>query len=121
MIVNETRKILNDYNISAKKSYGQNFLINKNILENIVLEANLKNTDNVIEIGPGLGALTEFLCINANKVLCYEIDENMVNILLHTLEKYDNKKIILGDFLKQDVKKDIEDIDLIKSNEKEEK
>ena len=108
MIVNETRKILNDYNISAKKSYGQNFLINKNILENIVLEANLKNTDNVIEIGPGLGALTEFLCINANKVLCYEIDENMVNILSHTLEKYDNKKIILGDFLKQDVKKDID-------------
>lgn len=109
MIVDETKRILNEYSRRAKKGFGQNFLINKSILEGIVKEAKLNKDDFVIEIGPGLGALTEFLCIDACKVLCYEIDDDMVEILQETLKAYDNKKIILGDFLKQDVKKDIEE------------
>lgn len=107
MIVDRTKQILSENNAFAKKNFGQNFLISKSILERIIKEANLTKDDFVIEIGPGLGSLTEFLCLNAKKVLCYEIDEVMVNILEKTLADYDNKKIIFGDFLKQDVKKDI--------------
>lgn len=109
MIVDETKKILNEYSARAKKSFGQNFLVNKSIIEGIIKEAKISRDDYVIEIGPGLGSLTEYLCINACKVLCYEIDEGMVDILNNTLKAYDNKKIILGDFLKQNVKKDIEE------------
>ena len=109
MIVDRTKQILNENNAFAKKNFGQNFLISKSILEKIIKEADLNKEDYVIEIGPGLGSLTEFLCLNAKKVLCYEIDEKMVEILDKTLEAYDNKKIILGDFLKQNVEKDIED------------
>lgn len=108
MIVDNTKQILEKYNIRAKKGYGQNFLINKAILEKIVKAASLTKDDYVIEIGPGLGTLTEFLCINSKKVLCYEIDSDMYSILQYTLKDYSNKDIILGDFLKQDVKKDIE-------------
>ena len=108
MIVDNTKQILEKYNIRAKKGYGQNFLINKSILEKIVKAASLTKDDYVIEIGPGLGTLTEFLCINSKKVLCYEIDSDMYNILQDTLKDYSNKDIVLGDFLKQDVKKDIE-------------
>lgn len=108
MIVDNTKQILEKYNIRAKKGYGQNFLINKAILEKIVKAASLTKDDYVIEIGPGLGTLTEFLCINSKKVLCYEIDSDMYSILQYTLKDYLNKDIILGDFLKQDVKKDIE-------------
>ena len=109
MIVDRTKQILNENNAFAKKNFGQNFLISKSILEKIVSEANLSKDDYVIEIGPGLGSLTEFLCINSSKVLCYEIDEKMIEILEKTLKEYKNKKIIFGDFLKQDVKKDIEE------------
>ncbi|MCR5422970.1 MAG: 16S rRNA (adenine(1518)-N(6)/adenine(1519)-N(6))-dimethyltransferase RsmA [Bacilli bacterium] len=109
MIVDETKKILNEYSKRAKKGFGQNFLVNKSIIEGIIKEAKISRDDYVIEIGPGLGSLTEYLCINACKVLCYEIDEDMVDILNNTLKAYDNKKIILGDFLKQNVKKDIEE------------
>lgn len=107
MIVDDTKKILNKFNIMPKKGYGQNFLISKNILEKIVHEANITKEDNVIEIGPGLGSLTEFLCINAKKVLCYEIDDVMINILSDTLKDYDNKMIIKGDVLKQNIASDI--------------
>ncbi len=108
MIVDNTKQILDKYNMRAKKGYGQNFLISKAILEKIVKASSLTNDDYVIEIGPGIGALTEFLCMNAKHVLCYEIDKDMYDILQDTLKEYDNKDIILGDFLKQDVKKDIE-------------
>ena len=109
MIVDETKKILNEYSKRAKKGFGQNFLVNKSIIEGIIKEAKISKDDYVIEIGPGLGSLTEYLCINAGKVLCYEIDADMVDILNNTLKAYDNKKIILGDFLKQNVKNDIEE------------
>ena len=92
MIVDRTKQILNENNAFAKKNFGQNFLISKSILEKIVSEANLSKDDYVIEIGPGLGSLTEFLCINSSKVLCYEIDEKMIEILGKTLKEYKNKK-----------------------------
>lgn len=107
MIVNNTLKILNEYGLKAKKNYGQNFLTNPAILEKIINAAHITKEDYVIEIGPGIGSLTEYLCINAKKVLAYEIDKDMYDILEQTLKDYDNKEIILGDFLTQDVKQDI--------------
>ena len=109
MIAKNTRQILNDNNTVAKKFYGQNFLTSENILEKICDEAELNKEDNVLEIGVGLGALTEYLVKRTNKVLCYEIDEDMYNICSNNLKDYDNKKIILGDFLKRNVMADIKE------------
>lgn len=107
MIVNDTKKIINQYEIFAKKMYGQNFLIDKNILD-IIIEKSGVNTDiGVIEIGPGLGSLTEMLAINSKKVLSYEIDKDMVNILNETLKDYDNIVIKNIDILKADITEDI--------------
>ncbi len=105
MIVDETKRIIDKYEVYPKKGYGQNFLINKGIIEKIVQTANLTKEDYVIEIGPGLGSLSEYLCLNAKKVICFEIDELMVKILKETLSQYDNVLVVEGDFLKQDVKK----------------
>ena len=107
MIVNNTKEIIDSYSVKPRKEYGQNFIINKNILEKITSIANVNSEDCVIEIGPGLGSLTEMLCLKAKKVVCYEIDKNMVLILQDTLKKYNNVTIVEGDFLKQDVEKDI--------------
>lgn len=109
MIVNETRKILNAFNAYPKKGYGQNFLITPGVIERIIQTAMIQEDDCVIEIGAGIGALTEALCIKSKKVLCYEIDDVMIRILKETLKKYNNKEIIHGDILKQDINKDIVD------------
>lgn len=95
-----TNKILNKYNIRAKKGFGQNFLIDENILKKIINSSGVTKEDGVIEIGPGIGALTEHLCINASKVIAYEIDNDMVEILNNELKEYSNLKIINEDFLK---------------------
>ncbi|MFA6662278.1 MAG: 16S rRNA (adenine(1518)-N(6)/adenine(1519)-N(6))-dimethyltransferase RsmA [Bacilli bacterium] len=108
MIVTNTKAIIHEYGAYPKKQLGQNFIINAKIIEKIIAISDIKADDNVIEIGPGLGALTEFLCMKAKKVLCYEIDSNMVTVLNQTLKQYDNKKIIEGDVLKQDISNDIE-------------
>ena len=78
---NKTNEILNMYNIRAKKKYGQNFLVDENILDSIVSGAGITNNDIVIEIGPGLGNLTEKLLEKAKMVIAFEIDEDMCNIL----------------------------------------
>lgn len=101
-----TKKILEKNNLQAKKKFGQNFLIDNNIIEKIISESKLDKTCGVIEIGPGIGSLTEKLCEKAKKVLCYEIDNDMINILNENL-KYDNYKIINEDFLKVDLNKDL--------------
>lgn len=108
-ILKETKFILNKYGIKANKSLGQNFLIDKYVLENIVDAAKIDSDDMVIEIGPGLGTLTEFLLEKAKKVVCIELDENMVNILNDRFLLYKNLRIINEDVLKLDLNKLIED------------
>lgn len=95
-----TQAILNRYRLSAKKSLGQNFLIDLNILNNIVEAAELTKNDNVIEIGPGIGGLTEQLAKAANQVLAFEIDEKLLPVLNETLSPYNNIEIINQDILK---------------------
>ena len=99
---NKTIEILNRNGIFAKKKFGQNFLIDSNIVMKIVKTANITKETNVIEIGPGIGATTEILAKEAGKVLCFEIDEDMVNILNEEI-KNDNVKIVNKDFLKVDL------------------
>jgi 16S rRNA (adenine1518-N6/adenine1519-N6)-dimethyltransferase len=104
MIADNVVKMLKEKNMYAKKQFGQNFLVDKNILNKIIEISNISKSDTVIEIGPGMGCLTEFLCLNARKVICYEIDKEMVDILNENLAcKYDNLEIINCDFLKADL------------------
>ncbi|WP_163539377.1 16S rRNA (adenine(1518)-N(6)/adenine(1519)-N(6))-dimethyltransferase RsmA [Gracilibacillus sp. YIM 98692] len=99
-----TREILDRYHFAFKKSLGQNFLIDVNILQNIIDVAGISKETNVIEIGPGIGALTEQLAIAANKVVAFEIDGRLVPILEHTLQSYSNIDIINQDILKSNVR-----------------
>lgn len=98
-----TRAILEKYGFSFKKSLGQNFLIDTNILNRIVDHANLSEESGVIEIGPGIGALTEQLARRSKKVVAFEIDQRLLPILEETLSPYSNKKIVHQDVLKADV------------------
>lgn len=104
-----TKEILNKYGFSFKKSLGQNFLIDPNILRNIVGHANLTENSGAIEIGPGIGALTEHLARNSKKVVSFEIDQRLLPVLEDTLSPYDNVKIVHSDILKADVKQVIEE------------
>lgn len=99
----ETRKILDQYGLSAKKKFGQNFLIDPNILQKIVDAADIDENSYVVEIGPGLGSLTELLIQNSKKVRAYEIDTDMVQVLTDRLCHYDNFELVQGDILKQDI------------------
>ena len=96
---------MNDFNY--KKSLGQNFLQDKNILENIVKCANISDNALTIEIGPGSGNLTKEIAKLSKQVLCYEIDEEVIPYLKDNLKEYNNYNVILGDFLKRDVNSDI--------------
>lgn len=104
-----TKEILAKYDFYFKKNYGQNFLIDTNILENIVSYADLTKESCAIEIGPGIGALTEQIAKRAKKVLAFEIDQRLIPILEDTLSPYDNIQIINEDVLKADVEKAIEE------------
>ncbi|MBM6616209.1 16S rRNA (adenine(1518)-N(6)/adenine(1519)-N(6))-dimethyltransferase RsmA [Bacillus suaedaesalsae] len=104
-----TKEILQKYGFSFKKSLGQNFLIDTNILQNIVDNANLTNNSCVIEIGPGIGALTEQIAKQAKKVVAFEIDQRLLPILSDTLSSYPNVKIIHQDVLKANVKEIIDE------------
>jgi len=114
---NRTKDILEKYGFSFKKSLGQNFLIDTNILRRIVDFAELSDETGVIEIGPGIGALTEQLARRAKKVVAFEIDQRLLPILADTLSPYSNVRIIHQDVLKADVQqvvneelRDIKDI-----------
>ncbi|WP_373894532.1 16S rRNA (adenine(1518)-N(6)/adenine(1519)-N(6))-dimethyltransferase RsmA [Virgibacillus sp. CBA3643] len=99
-----TKEILNQYTFSFKKSLGQNFLVDVNILENIIKHAGIDKSTGVIEVGPGIGALTEQLAIHADKVVAFEIDQRLLPILQDTLQDYDNVEIIHQDILESDVR-----------------
>ena len=107
MTKEQVKKILEQNDIIVKKQYGQNFLLDDNILKNIVKSAELKKDTNVIEIVPGLGFLTNYLQQATTNVLCYEIDEQMVE---HLNELNYNISIINDDFLKRNLNKDFKNI-----------
>ncbi|ART74597.1 16S rRNA (adenine(1518)-N(6)/adenine(1519)-N(6))-dimethyltransferase [Sutcliffiella horikoshii] len=98
-----TKEILDKYGFSFKKSLGQNFLIDTNILRNIVEYGEVSEKTAAIEIGPGIGALTEQIAKRAGKVFAFEIDQRLLPILEDTLSPYDNVTVIHKDILKADV------------------
>jgi 16S rRNA (adenine1518-N6/adenine1519-N6)-dimethyltransferase len=99
----KTHLILEKYQIKAKKNFGQNFLVDENILKKIALFANLNQETGVLEIGPGIGALTEVLLTQAKKVLAFEIDRNLIEVLTAELGGFPNFKLLNKDFLKADL------------------
>lgn len=98
-----TRAILERHGFTFKKSFGQNFLTDTNILQKIVDTAEIDKKVNVIEIGPGIGALTEFLAESAAEVMAFEIDDRLVSILADTLRDFDNVTVVNQDILKVDL------------------
>lgn len=105
----DTKFILKKYNISANKKLGQNFLIDDDIIQNIIDAAELKETDLVIEIGPGLGTLTSKLLEKAGKVIAIELDEKMLKVLNDRFSLYNNFILINNDVLKVDLNEIIEE------------
>ncbi len=103
------KEILERYGFKFSKSLGQNFLIDGNIVRKIVDEGDITSEDYIIEIGPGMGTLTEELALRAKKVVAIEIDDTLLPILDETLGKYDNVEVIHGDVLKIDIEKLIEE------------
>lgn len=99
-----TIAILQKYNFNFQKKFGQNFLIDANILENIITAADIGKDDCILEIGPGIGTMTQYLCEHAREVVAVEIDKNLIPILQNdTLSAYDNITIINEDILKVDI------------------
>lgn len=98
-----TKEILETHDLFAKKNYGQNFLIEPGVVEKIARSAIVSDHCVVFEIGPGIGALTQFLCEYAQEVVCFEIDERLPAVLEDTLSEYENVSIVLQDFLEIDL------------------
>ena len=104
-----TLAVINRYEFAFQKKFGQNFLIDQGIVEKIVREAGVTKDDFVLEIGPGIGTMTQILCENAREVAAVEIDRKLIPILNDTLSEYDNVTIINDDILKVDINKLAED------------
>ena len=100
-----TIEVLQKYNFSFQKKFGQNFLIDTHVLDKIIQSANITEDDMVLEIGPGIGTMTQYLAQAAGKVIGVEIDKNLIPILEDTLSGYDNVRVINEDVLKLDLKK----------------
>lgn len=101
-----TISVLNRYGFSFQKKFGQNFLIDENVVEKIVRDAGVTKDDFVLEIGPGIGTMTQILCENAREVVAVEIDDKLIPILTEdTLSWYDNVTVIHEDILKLDIVK----------------
>lgn len=103
-VLSNTLQVLEKYNFIFQKKYGQNFLIDSHILDAILDGAEITKDDCVLEIGPGIGTMTQRLCGRARFVIAVEIDKNLIPILNDTLSEYDNKLIINEDVLKVDIK-----------------
>ena len=99
-ILEDTQFLMKKYKIKANKALGQNFLINQNVVDQIVESSHITKQDVVIEIGPGLGTLTKELLENAGKVICIELDKKMIKILTDRFSLYENFEVIYGDVLK---------------------
>lgn len=104
-----TNAILSRYDLDAKKSLGQNFLMEPQILIDMIEAAGVDRETNVIEIGPGIGALTEMICLNAHQVLAYEVDQRLLPVLENELADFDNLTVKHQDILKADVATDIQE------------
>ena len=104
-IPQNTIEILQKYNFRFQKKFGQNFLIDTHVLERIISEAGITKDDFVLEIGPGIGTMTQYLCENAREVMAVEIDDNLIPILADTLSAYDNVTVVNEDILKLDIAK----------------
>ena len=98
-----TIAVLQKYNFHFQKKFGQNFLIDTHVLERIIAEAGVTKNDFVVEIGPGIGTMTQYLCEAAGAVAAVEIDKNLIPILHDTLGEYNNVEIINNDILKVDI------------------
>ena len=103
-IPRNTIEVLQRHNFTFQKKYGQNFLIDMNVLERVIGAARIREEDCVLEIGPGIGTMTQLLAERAGKVIAVEIDNNLIPILEETLSPYVNVKIINEDILKLDIK-----------------
>ena len=108
-LYNETKFLMNKYNIQANKSLGQNFLIDENVINTAIEKSNINKEDLVIEIGPGLGTLTKYLLESAGRVVCVELDKRMINILNERFFLYENFEVINADILKTDLNKIIKE------------
>lgn len=108
-IPKNTIEILQKYNFTFQKKFGQNFLIDTRVLERIIAQAEITKDDMVLEIGPGIGTMTQYLCENAREVVAVEIDNSLIPILEETLSEYNNVTVINDDILKVDINKLVEE------------
>ena len=104
-----TIAVLQKYQFTFQKKFGQNFLIDTHVLDKIIRSAEISQEDMVLEIGPGIGTMTQYLACAAGKVIAVEIDRALIPILEDTLDGYDNVRIINGDILKIDLAKLVEE------------
>ena len=98
-----TAAVLRSHGITARKKYGQNFLVDADVLEETVRAAGLTESDGVLEIGPGIGTLTQYLAFSAGKVVAVEIDRTLLPVLEDTLMGWNNVEVVNGDILKMDL------------------
>lgn len=104
-----TIEIIQKYGFNFQKKFGQNFLIDTHVLDRIIEESGITKDDCVLEIGPGIGTMTQYLCENAREVIAVEIDKSLIPILEDTLSEYDNVTVINDDILKVDVQKIVDE------------
>lgn len=107
-IPRNTIEILQKYNFNFQKKFGQNFLIDTTVLDRIIAAAEITGEDCVLEIGPGIGTMTQYLAENAREVVAVEIDRNLIPILEETLSGYSNVTVINDDILKVDINEIVE-------------
>lgn len=108
-IPQKTIEVLQKYNFNFQKKFGQNFLIDTTVLDRIIGAAEITKDDCVLEIGPGIGTMTQYLAESAGKVFAVEIDKNLIPILQDTLSEYDNVTVINEDILKVDINQIVEE------------
>lgn len=104
-----TIEVIQKYGFNFQKKFGQNFLIDTHVLDKIIEESGITKDDCVLEIGPGIGTMTQYLCENAREVIAVEIDKALIPILEETLSEYDNVTVINDDILKVDVQKIVDE------------